>query len=152
MAFRRQLSLAQELGLPAIIHSRGAGREIRAAVEEERFKQGGVLHSFTEDWDFAQGMLDQNFLISFSGIITFPSAHPLREIAKKLPLDKILVETDAPYLTPVPFRNAKKRNEPALVAETAKLLAGLKNIPLEGFAEAVQKNFSSLFPSCFRVV
>jgi TatD DNase family protein len=142
-ALREQLALAQELELPVILHSRNAGRDIALAVREERFLGRGVLHCFTEDWDFARIMLDAGFSISFSGIVTFPRAYPLREIVKRTPLDRILIETDAPYLAPVPHRG--KRNEPAYVAETAVIIAGIKNMPFFQFADAVSQNFSSLF-------
>jgi len=142
-AFRAQLALAQELGLPVIIHSRKAGPEIVRAVREERFSKGGVLHCFTEDWDVARTMIEAGFDISFSGIVTFPQAQSLREVARRVPLDRILVETDAPYLAPIPFRG--QRNEPAHVLETAKIVAGLKNVSLNEFAGAVSKNYGALF-------
>jgi len=144
-AFRFQLRLAQELGLPVIIHSRNAGAEVISAIEEERFTRGGVLHCFTEDWDVARKMIQLRFFISFSGILTFPKARSLREVAKKVSLDRLLVETDSPYLAPVPYRGIKKRNEPAFVRETARVLADLKNIPLDQLAGATSSNFYSIF-------
>jgi len=144
-AFRDQLRLADELRLPAIIHSRLAGREVAAAVREEGFRSGGILHCYTEDWETARAMIDMGFHISFSGILTFPKAGSLREIAAKVPLNRLLVETDSPYLAPVPFR-ARKRNEPAFVVETARVLAALKGVSLEELAEATTRNFFSLFP------
>jgi TatD DNase family protein len=143
--FRHQLSVAQKLGLPVIVHSRNAGKEVAKAVEEERFSKGGILHCFTEDWTLAKRMMDHNFSISFSGILTFPKAQPLREIAKKIPLEKLLVETDSPYLIPLAYRGIKKRNEPAHVVEIAKVLAELKKTSLEKLARATSKNFESLF-------
>ncbi len=144
-AFRYQLRLARELSLPVVIHSRKAGAEVISAVEEEVPTKAGVLHCFTEDWDIARRMIELGFLISFSGILTFPKAQALREVAKKIPLDRLLVETDAPYLAPVPYRGLKKRNEPAFIRETAKVLADLKNIPMEKLAGATSHNFYSLF-------
>jgi len=144
-AFGDQLRLAERLGLPAIIHSRVAGAEILRVVRETGFSRGGVLHCFTEGWEFARAMLDAGFYISFAGILTFPNARAVREVAERVPLDRILVETDAPYLAPVPFRG--KRNEPAYVIETARLAAGLKKVSLEAFSEAVLGNFRRLFPS-----
>jgi TatD DNase family protein len=144
-AFRGQLGLAQELGLPVIVHSRNSGKMLVQTVEEERFSQGGVLHCFTENWEVAKQMMDRNFLISFSGILTFPKAQLLREVAKKIPLEKLLVETDSPYLVPVPFRGLKKRNEPAYVVEVAKVLAEIKNISLEELSEVTSQNFESFF-------
>jgi TatD DNase family protein len=144
--FRSQLRLAQELALPVIIHSRNAGNEIIAAVQEEQFTRGGVLHCFNENWDVAKKMMEHNFFISFSGILTFPKAHHLREVAPKIPLEKLLVETDSPYLAPVSYRGTHKRNEPASVVETAKILAELKNVSLRDLATLTTKNFFSLFP------
>lgn len=144
-AFRRQLRIAQELGLPVVIHSRNSGKKLALAIEEENFTKGGVLHCFSEDWDTAKRMMSNSFLISFSGILTFPNAQPLREVAQKVPLDKLLVETDSPYLVPVPYRGQKKRNEPAHVIEVARVLAGLKKVSLEELANITSRNFESLF-------
>jgi TatD DNase family protein len=143
---RAQLRAARELGLPAILHSRLSGPDIREAIDGERFTAGGILHCFTETWDVARSMLDRGFLVSFSGILTFPKAADLREVAKKVPLDRLLVETDSPYLAPVPFRGAGKRNEPAFVVETARVLAGLRGMALPELAEATTANFARLFP------
>jgi TatD DNase family protein len=140
-AFREQLDLAERLGLPAIIHSRNAGAEIARIVRDTGFKRGGILHCFTERGDLAREMMAFGFYISFSGILTFPNAGPLREVARTIPIDRILVETDAPYLAPVPFRG--KRNEPAYVIETAKVVADLKNLSLEDFSEAIRRNFDA---------
>ena len=110
-----------------------------------RYTRGGVLHCFTEDWECAEAMLDAGFFISFSGIVTFPKAEDLRRIAARIPADRLLVETDAPYLAPVPYRG--KRNEPAYVVATAALLAGLLGMPLDRFAETASRNFRALFGS-----
>ena len=142
-AFREQLALAQAADLPVIIHSRNAGAEIIRTVREERYTRGGVLHCFTEDWECAEAMLDAGFFVSFSGIVTFPKAENLRRIAARIPADRLLVETDAPYLAPVPYRG--KRNEPAYIVATAALLAGLLDMPLDRFAETVSRNFQALF-------
>lgn len=144
-AFRAQLCLAQQLRLPVIVHSRKSGKDIIAGVKEEHFEQGGVLHCFTEDWETARSMMDCHFSISFSGILTFGNALSLREIAKKIPLDRLLIETDSPYLVPVPWRGKKARNEPSLVIETARVLAELKNIPLGELAGRVLQNYRALF-------
>jgi len=144
-AFREQLALALELGLPAVVHSRLAGHHIREDVDGERFDRGGILHCFTETLEIAEAMIDRGFLISFSGILTFPNAAPLREVARALPAERILVETDAPYLAPVPHRG--KRNEPAFVFETARALAALRGVPLETLAENLTANFRRLFPA-----
>ena len=145
-ALRVQLAFAERAGLPVILHSRLAGPDIIAAVDGERFGRGGILHCFTEDWSIASAMLDRGFDISFSGILTFPKAGALREVAARVPLDRLLVETDSPYLAPVPYRGAGRRNEPAYVVETARVLAGLKGLPLEDLAEATTRNFARLFP------
>jgi TatD DNase family protein len=143
--FRVQLRLAQELGLPVIVHSREAGRETLAAIREEGFERGGVLHCFTEDRETALRMIDRGFRVSFSGILTYPGAGGLREIAAALPLDRILVETDSPYLVPQALRGARKRNEPLFVVETAKVLAGLKKISLAEVADHTLMNYRAAF-------
>lgn len=143
--FRQQLHLAKKLRLPVIIHSRKAAPDIVKAIQEEEFKGGGILHCFTENWEFAEQMIDLNFFISFSGILTYPQAEPLREVAQKIPLDKLLVETDSPYLVPLPYRGKKKRNEPTLVKEVAKLLAELKNLSWEEIAGVTTRNYESIF-------
>lgn len=143
---RTQLAFAGSAGLPVILHSRLAGADIIASVDGERFGRGGILHCFTEDWAVASAMLDRGFLVSFSGILTFPKAGALREVAARVPLDRLLVETDSPYLAPVPYRGAGRRNEPAFVVETARVLAGLRGLPFEDLAEATTRNFARLFP------
>ena len=145
-ALRRQLAFAEEAGLPVILHSRLAGADIIASVDGERFHHAGILHCFTEDWETARAMVERGFFVSFSGILTFPKADKLREVAARLPLDRLLVETDSPYLAPVPYRGAGRRNEPAFVVETARVLAGVRGLPLEALAEATTANFARLFP------
>ncbi|MFW6124022.1 MAG: TatD family hydrolase [Acidobacteriota bacterium] len=143
IVFQKQLSLAQKLGLPVIIHSRSAASDVLELLKKQNFTNGGILHCFTENLEFAKIVISKGFYISFSGIITYPKAHSLREIATEIPLSKILVETDAPFLTPVPYQKKVKRNEPSFVIETAKILAGLKKISYESFAEKMCENFSS---------
>ena len=145
LAFRQQLNLAQKLDLPVIIHSRDASQSVIDCIEEEAYTRGGVLHCFTGDWDFAQKMMDKNFFISFSGIVTFPKAHDLREVARKMPLDHLLIETDSPFLSPVPFRGKIKRNEPKFVKDIAQFISEIKNIPWPDFSNQTTLNFSSLF-------
>ncbi len=145
-ALRRQLALAGEVGLPVILHSRLSGTDIIAAVDGERFGRGGILHCFTEDWATARAMIERGFHVSFSGILTFPKAGKLREVAAQVPLDRLLVETDSPYLAPAPYRGSGRRNEPAFVVETARVLAGLRGLSLEALAEATTGNFARLFP------
>lgn len=144
--FRTQLNIAQDLDLPVVIHSRKAADEIAAAVMEENYTKGGILHCFTESWEFAEQMLEVGFLISFSGILTYPNAESLRDTATKAPLEKILVETDSPYLVPAPYRGRIKRNEPKYVIEVAKTLAGIKKVDLGEVARVTMQNFMSLFP------
>ncbi len=139
--FRTQLQLAQRLGLPAIIHSRNAGAEVIAAIEETRFSRGGILHCFTEDRETAERMIDLGFFISFSGILTYPNASALREIAADLPLEKILVETDSPFLVPQTLRGKWKRNEPLFVLETVKVLSEIKRVALEEIAAVTGSNY-----------
>jgi len=145
-ALRRQLAAAAEAGLPVILHSRLSGQDIVAAVDAEGFEAGGILHCFTESWEIARAMLDRGFCVSFSGILTFPKAGDLREVAGRVPLERLLVETDSPYLAPVPYRGSGRRNEPAYVVETARVLAGVRGLALEDLAEATTANFARLFP------
>ncbi len=145
LAFRQQLNLAQKLDLPVIIHSREASQSIIDCIEEENYTRGGVLHCFTGDWNFAQKILDKNFFISFSGIVTFPKAHELREVARKMPLDHLLIETDSPFLAPVPFRGKIKRNEPKFVKDIAQFIAEIKNISWPDFSDQTTLNFTTLF-------
>lgn len=122
--FREQLQLARELALPVIIHTREAQEDTIAILKEERASEiGGVFHCFSGDAWLAKEALDLGFYLSFSGILTFQNAAPLKEIAKTTPLDRVLIETDCPYLTPVPYRG--KRNEPIYVSQVAKQLAQL---------------------------
>jgi TatD DNase family protein len=143
-AFRAQLGLAQELGVPVIVHSREAGKEILAAVRGEGSRAGGasLLH---EDRETAERMIDLGFFVSFSGILTYPTAGNLREVAAGLPLERILVETDSPYLVPQALRKSKKRNEPLFVLETAKVLAGLRALEPEEMAAVTLGNYRSAF-------
>lgn len=142
---RSQLRLAARLDLPMILHSRKSGRDIAALIEEEKFDGGGVLHCFTEDEDIAKTMIGRGFFISFSGILTYPSARALREVARTIPPDRLLIETDSPYLVPAGRRDRFKRNEPAFVTETAACLAGLKGMTPSEFGRLSRLNFERLF-------
>jgi TatD DNase family protein len=144
-AFRAQLELAERVALPVIIHSRQAGPDVLSALAEARFSRGGVLHCFTEDWEIARQMLERGFFISFSGILTYPSAGGIRDAAVKVPSDRLLVETDAPFLVPAPRRGKTARNEPAFVVETASYLASLRKTALEELAALTLGNFRTLF-------
>jgi TatD DNase family protein len=140
--FRTHVAASQATGLPLIIHAREADEEIAAILSEER-PPPGVLHCFTGSRGLAETALSLGFYISISGIVTFRNAEDLRTIVRDLPLDRLLVETDAPYLAPVPYRG--KRNEPAFVAATAAFVAELKGIEPEALAKATTANFFRLF-------
>ncbi|MBA2605871.1 MAG: TatD family hydrolase [Acidobacteria bacterium] len=144
--FRRQIIIAREIDLPIIIHSRDADSETVEILMEEctnKNFRGGIMHCFGGTPQMAEKMMNIGFLISFAGNITFKKAENLRESAKVVPLDKLLIETDSPYLAPVPYRG--KRNEPAFVVETAKFLANFYNISLKDLAQATTENFLRLF-------
>ena len=143
--FARQLRLARERGLPVIIHSRDADDDTLEILrsEYEGAGRGGVMHCFGGGPALAEGALALGFYISFAGNVTFKKADALREVARAVPLDRLLVETDCPYLAPVPHRG--RRNEPAYVAETARFLAGLRGVGHEEVGRATSENFSRLF-------
>jgi TatD DNase family protein len=142
--FRRHIHAARLTRKPLIIHTREAAADtIRVLQEEGAESVGGVMHCFTESWETARAALDLGFYISFSGIITFRNAESLRAVASKVPSDRLLVETDAPYLAPVPFRG--RTNEPAYVRHVAMELAKLRGISLEELASCTTQNFFALF-------
>jgi TatD DNase family protein len=140
--FRRQVELAVRLDLPVIVHTREADADTEAILREVRPTRG-VLHCFTSGADLAQAALELGFMISFSGIVTFPKAQDLVAIARTVPSDRLLIETDCPYLAPVPHRG--KRNEPAFVSETARFLAGARGVSLDQISEETSQNFARLF-------
>ncbi len=147
--FRRHISAAKLTGKPLIIHSRDAQPDtLNIMAEEGADRVGGIMHCFVDDWQTAQRAIELNFVISFSGIVTFKTATELKEVARQCPLDKMLVETDAPYLTPVPYRG--KSNQPAYTRYVAEHIAELKGITLEEVASATTENFFRMFPSCKR--
>ncbi len=147
--FRQHIQAAKAVGKPLIIHSRQARDDTMLILQEEQADQiGGVMHCFTESWEMAEQAIDLNFYISFSGIITFQNAKELQEVVKKVPLEKILIETDSPYLAPVPFRG--KSNEPANVQYVAKKVAELKNLTLDEVAQQTTENFFRLFKQAKR--
>jgi TatD DNase family protein len=136
--------VARELTLPVIIHQREAESDLMKLLEEERGSElGGILHSFTADGKTAERALEMGFFVSFSGILTFKNAASLREVARRLPLDRLLIETDSPYLAPVPHRG--KRNEPAFLPATLRCLADLKGLPPEEVERATDDNFRRFF-------
>ncbi|HYP36673.1 MAG TPA: TatD family hydrolase [Stellaceae bacterium] len=140
--FRAHIAAARETGLPLIVHAREADREVAHILDEER-PPPGVMHCFSSGRALAEAALALGFYISISGIVTFRNAADLRAIVRDLPLDRLLVETDAPYLAPVPYRG--KRNEPAFIAATAAAVAELKGIELQHLAEMTSANFFRLF-------
>ncbi len=142
--FRRHIHASRETGKPLIIHMREATEDtLRILKEEKADEVGGVMHCFVEDWEVAQRALDLNFVISFSGIVTFKNAVALQEVAQKVPADRMLVETDSPYLAPVPFRG--KSNQPAYVVHVAEKIAELRDIDIEEVARLTTQNYQNLF-------
>lgn len=143
-AFALHLQAAHITGKPVIVHTREARADTLRLLREAALPQAGVLHCFTEDWDMARAALDMGFYISLSGIVTFRNAEALREVARQVPADRLLVETDAPYLAPVPHRG--KPNVPAYVRDVAEYLAVLRGVSIEQLAEQTTANFKRLFP------
>jgi TatD DNase family protein len=142
--FRVHIRAARACGKPLVVHTRESAVDtVRILGEEGAREVGGVMHCFTESWEVAQAAIDLGFLISFSGIVTFKNAAALKEVAKKVPLERMLVETDSPYLAPVPHRG--KTNEPAFVKHVAEEIARLREIPVDEVARATTANFFALF-------
>lgn len=142
--FRQQLRLAKELHLPVIIHCRDAQEDTLSIMKDENISHlGGVMHCFSGDERFAQDCLELNLLLSFAGPLTYKTAGNLRQIVKKIPLNRILVETDCPYLAPEPYRG--KRNEPAYVTVVVDKIAEIKNLPRLQVVEQVMNNFYRVF-------
>lgn len=143
-AFVSHIAVANQVNKPLIIHTREARQDTLNIMRSHKAEQaGGVLHCFTESWDMAKAAMDMGFYISISGIMTFRNATELRDVVKQIPLDRLLIETDAPYLAPVPFRG--KTNQPAYVTAVAKAIAELKGISIEALAQATTNNFYQLF-------
>jgi TatD DNase family protein len=144
--FRRQIRLAREVGLPVIIHTREADAETATILEDERAGEaGGVIHCFTGGPELAERALAIGFFISFSGIVSFPRSEGIQKIAATMPLDRLLIETDSPFLAPIPHRG--KRNEPAFVVDVARKVAALRGIAAEEVGAAALANFNRLFRS-----
>lgn len=142
--FREHIRAAIASHKPLIIHTRQAAEDTLLIMQEENASSiGGVMHCFSENWDIAKRALDLNFYISFSGIVTFKNASQLHDVAKKVPLDRILIETDAPYLAPVPFRG--KQNHPALVKQVAQALSTLRGVDFSEIARQTTQNFYDCF-------
>lgn len=143
-SFREHIRIGRELNKPVIVHTRDAREDTLAILKEEQVQEcKGVLHCFTEDRETAARLLDMGFYISFSGIVTFRNAEAIRDAARYVPLDRILVETDSPYLAPVPHRG--KENQPAWTRDIAEYMAVLKGVSIEQMAEVTTRNFSNLF-------
>ncbi|APV51041.1 DNAase [Betaproteobacteria bacterium GR16-43] len=142
--FRVHIRAARACGKPLVIHTRESAADTVRILREERASEvGGVMHCFTENWEVAQAAIDLGFYISLSGIVTFKNAAVVKDVAFRVPLDRLLVETDSPYLAPVPHRG--KTNEPAFVRHVAEEIARLKAVSLEAVAEATTANFFALF-------
>jgi TatD DNase family protein len=142
--FRTHIRAARQAELPLIIHTRASSEDTITLMREELAGEaGGVMHCFTESWEVACQAMDMGFYISFSGIVTFKSAKDLQEVAKRMPLDRILIETDAPYLSPVPYRG--QLNDPSKVIHVAEMLAQLRGVPVSTIEEASTRNFFKLF-------
>ena len=142
--FRMHIAAARTLGKPLIVHTREAREDtLRILAEEGAAEVGGVLHCFTEDWEMAARALELNFYISFSGIVTFKNARQIQDAAQRLPADRLLVETDSPYLAPIPHRG--KPNHPAWVRHVAEFVAQLRGESLEQVAETTTANYLRLF-------
>ncbi len=143
-SFADHLDAAGKVKLPVIVHTRDAKEDTLALIKSHgNSESAGVLHCFTEDWDMAKRAIDLNYFISISGIVTFRNADALRDVVKKLPMDRLLVETDSPYLAPIPNRG--KPNEPAFVRDVAKFVAEHKGITYQQLLDATSDNFFTLF-------
>lgn len=146
---RRHVRAAVTLDKPLIIHTREAREDTLAILREEGAERcGGVLHCFTESWEMAEAAMELGFYISLSGIVTFRNAESLREVARRVPLERLLIETDSPYLAPVPMRG--KENRPAFVSHVAEAIARERGMPVETLAEATTENFFRLFKDARR--
>jgi len=142
--FRRQIRLARDAGLPIVVHTREADAETSAILEEEGAREtSGVIHCFTGGLELARRALELGFVISFSGILAFPRAEVIQQVAREVPEDRLLIEPDAPFLAPPPHRG--KRNEPAFVVEVARKLAALRGVSVEAVGEAARRNYARLF-------
>lgn len=143
-SFALHLQVGRETGLPVVVHTREARADTLALIKEHgSLEHSGVLHCFTEDWDMARAALDLNYYISISGIVTFKNAGQIRDVVSKMPLDRLLVETDSPYLAPVPYRG--KPNEPKYVREVAQYIADLRGLSYAALAQQTSENFYRLF-------
>jgi TatD DNase family protein len=143
-AFRAQMQVARDLALPVEIHTRDAEPDTIAVLRDFSGQHRGLLHCFTGSWELAEAGLQCGYDISISGVVTFKNAESLREVVRRVPLDRLHIETDAPFLAPVPLRG--KKNQPAFVTHTAAVVAGLKGVSLEALAVQLRANAQALFP------
>jgi TatD DNase family protein len=143
--FKRQLRAARECDLPVVIHTREAESETIEILKSDYkgAERRGIFHCFSGSMELAQRAIELGFMISFSGIVTFKKAYELRDVARHVPLENLLIETDCPYLTPIPYRG--KRNEPAYVVEVARCLAGIHGVDTEEIARVTSENFKTFF-------
>jgi TatD DNase family protein len=149
--FRLQIRLARRLGKPIVIHNRDAHQDVVNILKEENASEvGGIMHCFSGSWEIARQCLDMNFYISFGGPVTFKNARQPKEVLAKVPLDRLLIETDSPYLTPHPFRG--KRNESAYVKLVAEAAAEIRGMSFEELAHVTAKNAAELFPALKRLL
>lgn len=143
-SFEAHLEVADELNKPVIVHTREAQQDTLELIRNQNAKSAGILHCFTESWEMAEQALAMGYYLSISGIVTFRNADNVRYVAERIPLDRLLIETDSPYLAPVPFRG--KPNEPAYLPRVADCIAQLRGIEVEALVEATTENFHRLFP------
>lgn len=141
--FIRQLEIAQRLELPVVIHNRDAGRDVLEILRERLPSRGGVLHCYSEDWNYAQSALELNLYISFAGNVTYRNARNLHDTARSMPLERILIESESPFMVPAAYRG--QRNKPSYLGETAKFIAELRDMPVEEFCDVVFENSRRLF-------
>ncbi len=141
--FIRQLELADKLDLPVVIHNRDAGRDVLDILKDRIPRKGGVLHCYSEDWNYAQEALEINLFISFAGNVTYRNARNLHETARNMPLDRILIESESPFMVPSAHRG--KRNRPSYLVETAQFIAELREEPIEQVTEQIYDNTRRLF-------
>jgi len=141
--FIRQLEIADHLGFPVVIHNREAGKDVIEILREKLPARGGVLHCYSEDWEYAKLALELNLYISFAGNVTYRNARNLHDTARNMPLDRMLIETESPFMVPAAFRG--KRNKPSYLIETAKFIAELRNQPVEELAEILYANSLRFF-------
>ena len=144
-SFRTHLQVAADIEKPIIVHTRNAQEDTLQLIRDHGGSAAGVLHCFTESWEMAEQAMDMGYYISISGIVTFHNADALREVVRKTPLNRLLIETDSPYLAPVPKRG--KPNDPSLLLHVAETVAELKGIDVEALGQATTENFHRLFPS-----